>query len=152
MKKLLLSFIFLLGLSSLSWAGWDFPNGWDSGAIRPPSIVYPGIVATTNQTLTIGQSGNFIIFNNSTGIAANGTQFTLPTAVVGLMYTVIADTNKWFYLTPQSADTINFSTMTAGQRIANSASAAIGDSISVVCMTAGKWSIVDRIGTWAQLN
>lgn len=113
------------------------------------SILYPYSTASTNQTLTALQSGSTIIFNNGAGSAANGTAFTLPTAAVGMQYTIVADVAKWFFVDAQSTDTINFSTATAGQRISNSASAAAGDSITLFCATATKWSVVDHFGTWA---
>lgn len=133
----------LFALIILTQCAWGPYSGWQQN----PAL--PGVVATTNTTLDSSQVGVVIVFNNSTGVAANATQFTLPSAVVGMNYTVIADTNKWFYIKPDASDTINFSTATAGQRISNSASAAIGDSISLVCVTAGKWSLIDRTGTWA---
>lgn len=113
------------------------------------SIYYPGSTASTNQTLTAAQSGQTIVFNNGAGTAANGTLFTLPTATVGMYFTIVADVAKWFYVDAQLTDTINFSTATAGQRVSNSGSAAAGDSIVLACFTANKWSMVDHNGTWA---
>ncbi len=113
------------------------------------SILYPYSTASTNATLTALQSGSIIVFNNGAGAAASGTQFTLPTAAVGMEYTIVADIAKWIYVDAQSTDTINFSTATAGQRINNSSTAAKGDSITLFCASAGNWSVVDRIGTWA---
>lgn len=139
----------LFALLIMTQCAWESPNGWDMGQLKPPSIVYPGSVATTNQTLTAGQSGYTIVFNNATGVAANGTMFTLPTAVVGLDYQIVADTGKWFYVKPQSTDIINLVSATTGQRISNSATGAVGDTISLICMTAGQWSVYGRQGTWA---
>lgn len=141
-------FSFLFSIAVLSQCAWEWPNGWDLGAIKPLTINYPGSVATTNTTLTATQSGNIIIFNNSTGVAQNGTMFTLPTATLGLDYTIIADTAKWFYIKPDPADIINFSTATTGQRISNSASAAAGDTIELLCFTVGQWTIRDKTGTF----
>lgn len=150
MKSLLTSLGLLFVI--LTQCAWNTP-GWETSyPIKPAAITYPGTVATTNQTLTAAQTGLTIIFNNSTGVAANGTQYTLPTATVGLDYSVVADTAKWFYLTPQTTDTINIGAATAGQRIANSGTAAVGDSIEVLCITAGQWSIKSRTGTWAVTN
>lgn len=132
--------IFLIVLTQCAW-GW--PSGWQQN----PAI--PGSVATTNITLDATQVGTVIVFNNSTGVAANGTQFTLPTAVVGMQYAFIADTAKWIYLKPASTDTINLLNTVAGTRIANVATAAIGDSITLVCQTANIWSIQAKSGTWA---
>jgi hypothetical protein len=113
------------------------------------AVKYPYSTASTNQTLTATQSGSTIIFNNGSGVAQNGTTFLLPTAVVGMQFTIVADVAKWFFVDAQSTDTINFSTATAGQRISNSATAIAGDSITLFCATANKWSVVDHNGTWA---
>lgn len=132
----------LFALIIITQCGWGWPSGWQQN----PAI--PGFVATTNTTLDASQVGQVIVFNNSTGVAANNTQFILPTAVIGMQYTIIADTAKYFSVQPANTDTINFSTATTGARINNSGSAAIGDSITLVCQTAGKWSIQSRVGTW----
>lgn len=132
----------LLALIIMTQCAWGWPSGWQQN----PAI--PGFVSTTNLTLDASQTGQIIVFNNSTGVAANGTRYILPTAVIGMQYTIIADTAKWFYVDPANADIINFSTATAGQRISNATTAAIGDSITLVCQTAGTWSIQSRVGTW----
>lgn len=114
------------------------------------SIKWPGTTASTNVTLTAANSGQTIIFNNGGGTAQSGTTFLLPSATVGLEIAVVADIAKWFYVKPGvGTDTINFSTATAGQRISNSGTAAAGDSITLYCATAGKWSVLDHNGTWA---
>lgn len=113
------------------------------------SVLYPYSTASTNQTLTALQSGSVIVFNTGSGTAQNGTSFTLPTAAVGMQYTIVADIAKWFFVDAQSTDTINFSTASVGQRISNSGSALAGDSITLFCATATKWSVIDKSGTWA---
>lgn len=111
-------------------------------------IKYPYIAtATTNTTLTAAQSGTTVVFGNGSGVAKSGTMYTLPTAVVGMEYTIVSDVAFFFYVDPQSTDTINYSTAAAGNRISNS-SAAAGDSITLFCATAGKWSIAAKSGTW----
>lgn len=129
----------LFGLIILTQCAWGPYSGWQQN----PAI--PGSVATTNLTLDSTQVGTVVVFNGT----SNNTQFTLPTAVVGMQYTVISDVAKYISIQPASTDTINFSTASAGQRINNSGSAAIGDSITLVCQTAGKWSIQFRVGTWS---
>lgn len=144
MKRFILFFLIIL-----TQCAWDWPSGWDFGVIKPAGISYPGTVATTSVTLTVYQSGNIIVFNASNAGGQNDTAFTLPSAIPGLEYTIIADIAKYFAVTPQSADTINFSTATSGQSVNNVGSAAIGDSITLVCRTSGKWSVRNRVGTWA---
>lgn len=137
--------IILFILIVLTQCGWSW--GWQE-ALTPNYIIYPGSPATTNTTLSNGQSGNIIVFNG----AANGTMFTLPPATIGLDFTIIADVAKWMYIAPQSADTINITSTVQGKRIANVASAAIADSVELICMTNGTWSIKSKIGTWASTN
>lgn len=108
------------------------------------AIYYPGQTATTTTTLTAQQSGQVFVMTG----ASDDTRFTLPTAVVGMKYSVIDDTTKIIQLTPQAADIINFSTLTAGQSL-KSSSAAKGDRIEVFCAVAGKWSVEEMSGTWA---
>lgn len=136
----------LFTLIILTQCAWGPYSGWQQN----PAI--PGSIATTNTTLDATQVGTVIVFNNSTGVAQNGTQFTLPTAVVGMQYTVIADTAKWFFMNPASTDTINIASTGVGRRISNSGSAAIGDSITLVCQTPNTWSIQAKSGTWAIAN
>ena len=108
-------------------------------------IWYPGVDATTNVTLTANQSGQTIVQNNTT---YNNVQFTLPTAQVGMTFTFIVDVAKTIKVLPQSTDTINYSSLTAGQSITNT-SAAKGDHLQLICVSATNWSIVDQGGTWA---
>lgn len=136
----------LFAIIILTQCAWGPSSGWQQN----PAI--PGSIATTNTTLSVSQLGSVIVFNNSTGVAQNGTQFTLPTAVVGMQYTVIADTAKWFYMNPASTDTINITSGGVGKRISNSGSAAIGDSITLVCQTPNTWSIQAKSGTWTTSN
>jgi hypothetical protein len=112
-------------------------------------IKYPYTSGSTNQTITAAQTGTTIVFNNGSGVAASGTMFTLPAAVVGMEYTIIADIAKWFYVKPASGEIINFSNLSANQRISNAGSGVAGDSITLFCATAGQWSVKSRIGTWA---
>ncbi len=108
------------------------------------SILWPGTTSTTNQTLTIANSGQVIVM---TGTSDN-TRYTLPTAVVGMRFEIIADVAKILQITPQSTDTINYSSLTAGQGL-KSSSAAIGDRIALFCAVANKWSVEEMSGTWA---
>jgi len=112
-------------------------------------ILLPYTTTSTNQTLTAAQTGTTVIFNTVGGVAQDATKFTLPTAAVGMQFTIVSDIAKWFYVDVQSTDTIKYSTATAGDRISNSATAAAGDSITLFCATANTWSIKSKVGTWA---
>lgn len=112
------------------------------------AILYPYTTASTNQTLTALNSGQVVVFNNGGGVSANGTQYTLPAATVGLDITIVADVAKWFYLAPAGTDLINITSNVASGRVSNQSSAAIGDSIEVFCATAGTWTVRTLKGTW----
>lgn len=130
----------------------DSSAGSNLGWVRFASdtgIYYPYLAtATTNTTLLASQTGTTVVFNNGTGTAANGTQYTLPAATVGMNFTIIGDVAKFFYVKPASGEIINYSTNLANNRISNKTTAAIGDSVSLFCIVAGQWSIKSRIGTW----
>lgn len=134
--------------SSTSNCAANATCGWVVYA-QDTGIYYPYTTASTNQTLTAAQTGTTIVFNNGATTAANGTMFILPTAAVGMEFTIIADVAKWFYVDAQSTDTINFSTASAGQRISNVGSGLAGDNITLFCATAGSWSIKSKVGTWS---
>ena len=141
MKKLLL---FLMVV--LSQCAWAWPNGWDIGTIKPAGIVYPNSSGTTNQTLTVYQTGSSFIY---TGTAADA-QFTLPlcSSQLGLTYTFIDDTTNYIAVIPQSTDTIQIASTAQGVGVKNSTSTAIGNSITLICRSANIWSINDQSGTW----
>lgn len=143
MKNLL-----LFALLILTQCGWSSANGGWQEQFNPNYIYYPGTPVTTNTTLSSSQSGNIIIFNGSN----NNTQFSLPLATIGLDFTIVADSAKFIHLVVASGDIINFSTLVANDGISNSGSAAKGDSIEIICMTTGQWSIKNRQGTWAKDN
>ncbi len=115
-------------------------------------IHYPYLTpASTTQTLTAAQSGTTFVFNNAGGTAPSGAKMLLPAATPKLKYTFIVDAAVYIRLVPAAGEIINFSTAVANSRLKNT-SAAIADSITVFCATAGQWSIVDKVGTWAVDN
>lgn len=118
----------------------------DTGIVDP----YLG-TATTNATLTAAQSGTTVVLSNGGGAAVNATQYTLPAATVGLNYAFIADVAKYMIVHPNGTDTIDYSTIPAGNGIKNT-TAAIGDSIELICVNSGKWSVKNITGTWATSN
>lgn len=112
------------------------------------SIIYPSNTGTTNQTLTINNSGQTFIF---TGTSAH-TQFILPTCnVMGMDFDLLSNVAKTWAVQVQSTDTIQFSGESAGLGIANS-SGAQGDEVELFCGVANTWSIKNKLGTWAAGN
>lgn len=115
-------------------------------------VLFPYTTGSTNQTLTAAQTGTTYVFNNGAGTAQGLTIFTLPTSAVGMQYSFISDIAKSFRIKPQSADIIDYSTAVAGSKVNNGGSALAGDSITLFCATAGKWSIKNKVGTWTVDN
>ncbi len=137
--------LFALAVLILTQCGWSW--GWQQ-ALTPNYIIYPGVTQTTNYTLSNAQSGNIIIFNGS----SDNTKFFLPAATLGLDFTVVSDVAKFMHIVVSTGDIINYSTLVANDGVSNSGSAAKGDSIELVCQTAGQWSIKNKVGTWAKDN
>lgn len=107
------------------------------------SILYPSNSYTTNQTLTINNSGQVTVFSG-TGLQ---TAFTLPTAIPGMDFIVVSSVAKTFRIRIQATDTIQFSGESAGLGILNT-SGAQADSIELFCAVANQWVIKDKTGTW----
>ena len=160
MKRFLLLFAVVFVFSTPSFAGLTATFGdqnaskvhrleADSSGVvtfaADTGIKYPYTTGSTTTAFTAAQTGTTAVFTG----AASGTSFTLPTAVVGMRYTVIGDVAKYFYIDAQSTDTIKLSGTSAGYRISNSGTAAIGDSITLFCAVANTWSIEAKSGTWA---
>lgn len=124
-------------------ANYDSGNtGWIVFA-QDTGIYYPYTSSTTNQTLVASQTGTTLVFTGT----SNNTRFTLPTATVGMDFTIVSSVAKSMQITPQSTDTIKYSTLTVGQGLVNS-SAAAGDVIELFCYAANTWSSKNMVGTW----
>lgn len=110
---------------------------------------------TTENTLTANQTGQTFVSTAAFGTISgdptlgSGTIIlVLPTAQKGMDFTYIAGTTEKIQLIPgNSGDTIQYSTLTAGQSLYNS-TAAKGDHIEVKSNAAGSWQINDLQGTW----
>jgi hypothetical protein len=116
-------------------------------SLTSAGIYYPTSDGTTNQTLTVNQSGQVTAFMGQN----NHTQFTLPTAVPGMDYDFVSGVAKTYSIEVQSTDLINYSSETTGTGISNS-SGAQGDEIELFCTTANQWNIRNKLGTWAAGN
>lgn len=116
--------------------------GWVTFA-QDTGIYFPYTTATTNQTLLASQTGTTLVSTSS----ATNARYTLPTATVGMDFNVVAGSAKQLQVTPQTTDTILFSSNTAGQGLVNS-TAALGDSIELFCYVANTWAVKNHDGTW----
>lgn len=122
--------------SSQSTCGWVV-YAQDTG------IFMPYATSTTNTTLVPSQSGTTFVSTSTSTNAA----FTLPTAAVGMDYTIVAGSAKQLQVRVQSTDTIAFASLAAGQGLVNS-TAALGDTIELFCYVANTWVVKNHDGTW----
>ena len=111
-------------------------------------IKLPYTSGSTAETLTASQTGVTYVRTNGAGAAVDGAIYTLPTAAVGMEYTFVTDVAKIMEIDPQSSDTIQYASTSAGYRIRNTTAAA-GDSITLFCAVANSWSVKTAKGTWA---
>ena len=101
---------------------------------------------TANYTILAAESGKLF-----TNLGATGTiTLTLPPATVGLEYEFSVRATQELRIDPDGTETLESTAMaavagSAGQYIwAN----AVGESIKLVCLEAGKWAVLTHRGTW----
>lgn len=169
MKKFrfLLALLIVLAMSSGAFAATDLfhikNSTGDTIKINSTGI-FSGYrtsteVATTNDTVTTGESKKTFLANISDGSIT----FTLPVAREGIEYTFVAisgsaasDTGD-VYLAPQptgifvacvSSDST--STFAVGDRLKSTATT--GDTVKIVGGDSDTWYCVNRINTWTDAN
>lgn len=122
------------------------------GGMQVP--VYVNTAANTPVTILAKQSGT--VFSDLGGVTSDtlagyGSKFTLPRATVGLTYTLTVGSKSYATLdTLDTADTFMFSISGTGFAMGDSmkSTGQAGDSVTVVCTQAGKWSIKDMKASW----
>lgn len=112
------------------------------------SILFPYQSGTTNDTLTVADSGRTYVTTTGT---VSEVQITLPAAAVGMVYPFITGTTHSLRIHPDGTDTIQYASLSAGDSIKNT-SAAKGDSITLICVIANEWAVDIHNGTWADAN
>lgn len=120
-----------------------------TGAIIGPRSSYE--VLTTGDTLTAIESGKTFIFQPAiTGVYTTTNtpyRLLLPSASVGLEYTLTTANLEFISIEPEAADTIKYSSCLAGEQMANPASAT-GESVTLICGAANTWYVKHLWGTW----
>lgn len=98
-------------------------------------------------TVTAEQARLHPFITNVGAITTNSV--TLPPAEVGMQVTAIVEAAYALRLDPYGTETIADSS-TGVQQAAGSATGAdaLGERITIACLTAGTWSVVDYNGTW----
>lgn len=108
-----------------------------------PSIA---VKASGSTTITADQAkAGFYVSNLGAGAAVT---FVLPAAKVGMHGAAVVQANQELRLDPSGTETIALPTgvqQAAGLYITANA---IGETIEIVCLTAGKWDVVHSVGTW----
>ena len=112
-------------------------------------INFPYQSGTTNDTLVAADSGRTYVVTSG---ATSAVTLTLPAAAVGMVFPIVSATTETILVDPNGTDTINFASLSAGDRISNSGAAAKGDAITFICVTANEWSVQIHQGTWADAN
>jgi len=106
-------------------------------------------VFDTGDTLTAAETGKICILGRS---AYNQRViFTLPAATAGLNFQFLTDTTSFLNVDPNGTDKIQYLTLSGGDKICSPGSAT-DDSLSLICGTAGFWTVANMQGTWTDTN
>lgn len=162
MKKLIFMLIFSLLIAGQAFAADGDEFSTTSFRVDSNGEIYQKELwetATTDDTVTVAESGKHFFPNISSGTIA----FTLPTAARGLTYKFTSINGNGVsgqgtvILNPQSTDTFvacvnssTTSTFTAGDDL--DSPQATGDSVRITGTSSSQWVCSDRIGTWVDGN
>jgi len=109
--------------------------------LRPAAVV-----ATVNTTVTREQAWNEAIVSNKA--ATGAVTFALPAAERGMRVTALVQAVQELRLDPNGTETVALASgvqQAAGKYIVADA---IGETISLVCLTPGTWDVENHNGTW----
>ncbi len=129
----------LIGLDSLG--GWGQVDAQD---LRKLNV----LTKTADYTLLTADSGSLITNTGATGTVV----ISLPAATVGLHYRFQNRAAQALRIDPNGSEviannTVNSADGGAGKYI-GTATTAVGASIHLVCLAAGRWDIFSSRGTW----
>jgi hypothetical protein len=100
---------------------------------------------TANDTLLAAESGS----THTNAGAAGAITLTLPAATVGLRFRFVVRAVQELRIDPSGTETISLpSTGAPGAAGAYLTANAIGESVNLVCDTAGTWAVDGFTGTW----
>jgi hypothetical protein len=100
---------------------------------------------TAAKTITVAENGSFF-----STVGASGTvTFTLPPAVPGLRFGFRVGAAQELRIDPDGTETISLpSTGVAGAAGKYLTADAAGETVQLVCVVAGTWSVFGHTGTW----
>ncbi len=124
-----------------------------TGVQRPITLATGGQmplveVFATGDTLTAAETGKTCIVRDVAG--GGDFNFLLPAATAGLNYSFTLDRGSYINIDPNGTDKIEYSTLGAGDRLRSTG--ATSDSVTLLCGTAGYWSVSKMYGTWTDNN
>lgn len=115
------------------------------GSYRPDGSTMTVEAHTADDTLTVAESGSL-----HTNVGASGTiTIALPAAVVGLQYMFAVGAAQQLRIDPNGSETISLpSTGVPGAAGKYLVADAIGETVYLVCASAGSWRVFGYTGTW----
>lgn len=125
--------------------------GWridEDGVLRPKSTSGRMAITeyvTTSNAVTAAESGKTFVVDSASTVAT----MTLPTAAIGLEYTVVSATNEIVRIDVADTDTIAWPAigyMDAGDKLVSPG--ATGDSVTLVCPRLLYWYPSSINGSW----
>lgn len=99
---------------------------------------------TAAYTVTTTDNGKTFTNEGASGAVA----FSLPAATVGLWYRFVVKAAQELRIDPNGTETISLPTGVQQAAGAYIVADAIGERVSVECVTAGKWETSEAVGTW----
>lgn len=105
----------------------------------------PVLIASTTTPVTV-TAAQALAHATLVSLKTDGaTEFDLPVPAVGMRITAIVGVNAQNITLDQPAGSVIDGTATNGQSLSADA---LGESISLECVVAGRWSVVSKLGTW----
>lgn len=98
--------------------------------------------ATGTVTLTAADSGKVFL-------TSQATEFDLPDDATGLEYTIVVGHASNVHLDPAAGDTLLYGGCSAGDRLVADA---VGETITVIGVSATQWAVKSLVGTWTDDN
>jgi len=124
----------------------------DTG-IKYPYESFSSSTVGTN-TITASETGKTIVdmcgVTNGVAINQGGSKYTLPTAVVGMEFTLSAGGQCFVTLDVDDMDTILYSSSSTGMHAGDSlkSTGQAGDNVTLFCPATTKWQVKSMFGTW----
>lgn len=123
--------------------------------VNGTSLTGDGATAMSGFTRTIapgGAEGTVTVTAADSGkvfLTSQATEFDLPDAAEGLEYTFVVGHVSNTHIDPAAGDTLLYGGCSAGDRLVADA---VGETITVVGVSATQWAVKSYVGTWSDDN